>query len=668
MSAEIGLFALVLAFLLSLLQAGVPLAGTYRNDPALMAVARPAAIGQFALIALAFVCLGYAFAVSDFTVTTVVENSHSAKPLIYKITGTWGNHEGSMVLWVLILSVFGASMALFGGMIPQGLLTRTLAVQGMIGAAFLGFILFTSNPFARIFPPPADGQGLNPLLQDPGLIIHPPFLYLGYVGFSIVFSFAVAGLLAGRIDEAWARWVRPWTVAAWSFLTVGIALGSWWAYYELGWGGWWAWDPVENASFMPWLLGTALLHSVIVLEKRGTLKSWTVLLAILTFAMSLIGTFLVRSGILTSVHAFAVDPERGGFILAILAAAIGGSLTLFALRAPALAPGGSFKPVSREGAILLNNLFMVCGCAVVFLGTFYPLFVDATTGSKISVGPPYFNLTFVPLMVPMLMALGVASLLPWKTADLAAVLQRIKWAFGLTVAAGGVAVGLLWGTGMALSALGVGLAVWVIAGTLTDVAERTKLFRVPLKQSWTRAAGMRGSVWGMVVAHLGMGLLVLAVTGVSAWKQERVLTMKPDQTIAFAGYDVKLLNVTTNQGPNYAAQKARFSYGRGGESMREVTAERRFYPVRQMQTTEAGIRTSLAGDLYITVGDRHADQGWAVHLYHYPLAPFLWISAAIMVLGGGIAVSGRRTAARPRSAAGAEAAAAGVTVPRTVGS
>jgi cytochrome c-type biogenesis protein CcmF len=647
MSAEIGLFALILAFLLALLQAALPLAGAARNDAALMAVARPAAIGQFWLIALAFGCLAYAFAASDFSVQTVAQNSHSAKPLIYKITGTWGNHEGSMVLWVLILSVFGAAMAVFGGNIPQGLLTRTLAIQGLVGAAFLAFILFTSNPFARIFPPPADGQGLNPLLQDPGLIIHPPFLYLGYVGYSIVFSFAVAGLLMGKVDEAWARWVRTWAVGAWSFLTIGIALGSWWAYYELGWGGWWAWDPVENASFMPWLLGTALLHSVIVLEKRGTLKSWTVLLAILAFSFSLIGTFLVRSGILTSVHAFAVDPERGVFILAILAAAIGGSLALFALRAPALGPGSSFRPVSREGGILLNNLFMVAGCGVVFLGTFYPLFVDAMSGSKISVGPPYFNMTFVPLMAPMLIALGVAPLLPWKTADMAAVLQRIKWAFGLTVAALAVAVALLWGTGTALSALGVGLAVWVIAGTLTDMAGRTKLFRAPLRQSWSRAAGLRGSIWGMAVAHLGMGLLVLAITGVSAWKQERVLTMQPGETIEFAGYQLRLTGVTMAQGPNYAAQVARFAYGRHVPS-KEVTAERRFYPVRGMQTTEAGIRTGLAGDLYLTVGERHGDQGWAVHVYFYPLAPLLWISAAIMVLGGGIAVSDRQAALQRR--------------------
>ncbi|MFP4002256.1 MAG: heme lyase CcmF/NrfE family subunit [Alphaproteobacteria bacterium] len=665
MSAEIGLFALILAFLLSLVQAAVPLAGAARNDGALMGVARPAAIGQFALILIAFLCLGYAFATSDFTVKTVVENSHSAKPLIYKITGTWGNHEGSMVLWVLILALFGASMALFGGNIPRALLTRTLAVQGIVGAAFLGFILFTSNPFARVLPPPADGQGLNPLLQDPGLIIHPPFLYLGYVGFSIVFSFAVAGLLMGKVDQAWARWVRPWAVAAWSFLTVGIALGSWWAYYELGWGGWWAWDPVENASFMPWLIGTALLHSVIVLEKRGTLKSWTVLLAILAFGFSLIGTFLVRSGILTSVHAFAVDPERGVFILVILAAAIGGSLALFAMRAPTLTPGGTFRPVSREGAILLNNLFMVCGCAVVFLGTFYPLFVDAMTGGKISVGPPYFNLTFVPLMVPMLIALGVAPLLPWKSADLAAVAQRIKWAFFLTVAASLIAVWMLWGAGLALSAAGVGLAVWVTAGTLTDVAERTKLFRVPLRQSWSRAAGMRGSVWGMAVAHLGMGLLVLAITGVSAWKQERVLTMQPGQTIEFAGYQVKLLDVTMDRGPNYTTQRAAFAYGKDAP-VKKVAAERRFYPVREMQTTEAGIRTSLTGDLYLTVGDRHGDRGWAVHVYSYPLAPFLWISAAIMVLGGAIAVTDRQAAVRRRDAAHATAA-AGSAAPQTAG-
>ncbi|MBL8836332.1 MAG: heme lyase CcmF/NrfE family subunit, partial [Alphaproteobacteria bacterium] len=429
MIVEIGHYALILAFAVAFVQSVLPLMGAARGDGALMEVGRSAALAQFGLIAFAFAALTQAFVVSDFSVAAVVANSHSTKPMLYKIAGVWGNHEGSMLLWVLILALFGAAVAAFGANLPPALRARVLAVQGMTGVAFLAFIIFTSNPFARLDPAPEDGNGLNPILQDPGLAFHPPFLYLGYVGFSVVFSFAVAALIEGRVDAAWARWVRPWTLAAWTSLTLGIALGSWWAYYTLGWGGFWFWDPVENASFMPWLIGTALLHSAIVVERRDSLKSWTILLAILAFALSLVGTFLVRSGVLTSVHAFAVDPARGVFILAILVVAIGGALALYAWRAPALAPGGLFQPISREGALVLNNLLLATACATVFLGTLYPLFLDALTGARVSVGPPFFNSTFLPLMAPLLVAVAIGPFLGWKRGDLAGALMRL-WAAG----------------------------------------------------------------------------------------------------------------------------------------------------------------------------------------------------------------------------------------------
>ena len=491
MLPEIGNFALVLAFVMALIQACLPMIGAQLGNRQLMAVAKPAAIGQFLFVAIAFAVLTHAFVVSDFSVLTVVANSHSAKPMLYKISGVWGNHEGSLVLWVLILTLFGAAVALFGRNLPASLRARVLSVQAMIAAGFLLFMLLTSNPFLRVIPPPPDGNGLNPLLQDPGLAFHPPFLYLGYVGFSMAFSFAIAALIEGRVDPAWARWVRPWTLAAWCFLTIGIAMGSWWAYYELGWGGWWFWDPVENASFMPWLLGTALLHSAIVVEKRDALKSWTLLLAILTFSLSLLGTFIVRSGVLTSVHAFATDPARGVFILALLIVAIGGSLTLFAIRAPALKGGGLFSPISREAALVLNNWLLATACATVLLGTLYPLFMDALSGGedKVTVGPPYYNATFVPLMIPLLVAMSIGPLLAWKRGDLPGVLQRLKFAAIISALIGLATLYLSWG-GPVLAAFGIALGAWLILGPVTDAVERTKLFRAPLAQSWARARGL----------------------------------------------------------------------------------------------------------------------------------------------------------------------------------
>ncbi|HLB80969.1 MAG TPA: heme lyase CcmF/NrfE family subunit, partial [Dongiaceae bacterium] len=506
MITELGHYALILALALALVQGTLPLIGAQRGVAAWMELAPTTAAGQFVFIALAFGALTHAYVTSDFSVLNVVENSHSSKPLLYKITGVWANHEGSMLLWVLILAVFGLAVVAFGRNLPPALRARVLGVQGLIGSGFLAFLLLTSNPFLRAAPAPLDGQGLNPLLQDLAMSFHPPFLYLGYVGFSITFAFAVAALIEGRVDAAWARWVRPWALAAWCFLTLGIAMGSWWAYYELGWGGWWFWDPVENASFMPWLAGTALIHSATVVEKRDALKSWTILLAILAFSLSLIGTFLVRSGVLTSVHAFAVDPARGVFILLLLTLAIGGSLTLYALRAPTLKAGGLFAPISREGGLVLNNILMATAAATVFIGTLYPLLLDAVGGGKVSVGAPYFNGTFVPLMVPALLAVAAGPLLPWKRGDLAGALGRLKLAAAIVA----VVVVATWGLrtdASVLALFGIALAAWVVGSALAELAERVKLFRAPLGDSLRRAGGVPRAAYGMTVAHIGAGIV-----------------------------------------------------------------------------------------------------------------------------------------------------------------
>ncbi len=516
-AAELGHYALILALVLALIQSTLPLWGASVGDSRLMAIAPATAIAVLAYVAFAFGALTIAYVNSDFSVLNVWQNSHSQKPMLFKITGVWGNHEGSMLLWVLILALFGALVALFSNNLPDRLRARVLAVQGWIGAAFLLFIVATSNPFDRIENAPVEGRDLNPILQDIGLAIHPPLLYLGYVGFSIAFAFAVAALIDGRIDAAWARWVRPWTLAAWMFLTAGIAMGSYWAYYELGWGGWWFWDPVENVSFMPWLAGTALLHSAIVMEKRGALKIWTILLAILTFSLSLLGTFIVRSGLLTSVHTFAADPGRGAFILAILAMFIGGALILFSWRAPVMKQGGLFQPISREGALVFNNIFILFATAAVLLGTLYPLGLEAVTDRKISVGPPYFNLTFGTLMLPILLAMPFGPLLPWKRADLAGVSQRLGVAILLAV--GGALVAFAMSAtespGRALwPVLGIGLAIWLIVGALTDLAERIRLFRAPIRVSLSRFAGLPRSGFGTVLAHGGVGVILVGIVGV----------------------------------------------------------------------------------------------------------------------------------------------------------
>ncbi|MEQ8968575.1 MAG: heme lyase CcmF/NrfE family subunit [Azospirillaceae bacterium] len=641
MIPELGHFALILALLVAAFQSSVPMIGAARGDAGWMASAKPAAYLQLALIAFAFMALTRSYLLSDFTVLNVVQNSHSAKPWIYKVSGVWGNHEGSMVLWVLMLALFGALVAGFGRQLPATLKARVLSVQGMIGLGFLAFILLTSNPFLRVTPAPLDGDDLNPLLQDPGLAFHPPLLYFGYVGFSMAFSFAVAALIEGRVDAAWARWVRPWTLAAWCGLTLGIALGSWWAYYELGWGGWWFWDPVENASFMPWLTGTALLHSAIVVEKRDTLKSWTILLAIVTFGLSLLGTFLVRSGVLTSVHAFAVDPERGVFILGLLVIALGGSLALFAWRAPTLKGGGLFAPVSREGSLVLNNLLLTTAAVTVFLGTLYPLFLDAAMGEKVSVGPPYFNATFVPLMVPLVAVMAIGPMMGWKRGDLPGALSRLRVAGLLTAVAVLFAIWLA-GFRPVLALLGVALAAWAFFGALSDLAERLRLFRAPARTSWERAKGLPGAAWGQVLAHAGVGVAIAGMVGATAWIEERIDLVRPGDTVAIAGYDVTFEGVEGIEGPNYVAERGRLSVTRDGEAVTVLLPEKRFYPVAGMPTTEAAIRTTLAADLYAALGEAKGDGSWSVRLYHHPLVPWIWIGPAIMVLGGLFSLSDRR--------------------------
>jgi cytochrome c-type biogenesis protein CcmF len=640
MIVELGHFALVLAFVVALIEAVLPMAGAQRNNARWMAVAEPAALALLGLVLAAFLALMHAFVVSDFSVRTVVENSHTMKPLLYKITGVWGNHEGSLLLWVLILAIYGASVAVFGGRLPPRLKARVLSVQAMVALGFLAFMLFTSNPFARVMPVPPQGNDLNPLLQDPGLAFHPPMLYLGYVGFSMTFAFAVAALIEGRVDAAWARWVRPWTLAAWICLTAGIGLGSWWAYYELGWGGWWYWDPVENASFMPWLLGTALLHSAIVVEKRDALKSWTVLLAILVFGLSLIGTFLVRSGVLTSVHAFANDPARGVFILALLVLYIGGALLLYALRAPALQGGGLFQPVSREGALMLNNLLLATATATVFLGTLYPLFLDLTGGGAVSVGPPYYRATFVPVVIPLLLLMGVGPLIAWKRGDLAGALGRL-WVALLAAAAAALAALWLAGEDPPLALVGVAIAGWLFVATLTELAERIGLRRQP-RAAWRRFRQLPRASLGMTLAHAGLAIAILGMTGASAWKEERIASLAPGGKLAAGPYDYRLERVERVEGPNYWAYRAQFTVTRDGATVARLEPERRFYMVQRMPTTEAAIHTNGLADLYAVIGDPDGKGGWTVRIYREPLVPLIWGGILVMALGGLVSLSDRR--------------------------
>jgi cytochrome c-type biogenesis protein CcmF len=641
MTPELGHYALVLAFALGLVQSCVPFYGAQRNDPVLMGTAVPTAVAQFVFIGISFTALAACYVGSDFSVVNVFENSHSLKPLIYKISGVWGNHEGSMLLWVLILALFGALVALFGGNLPITLKANVLAVQSWIAVAFILFILTTSNPFLRLVPAPAEGRDLNPLLQDPGLAIHPPLLYVGYVGLSISFSFAIAALIEGRIDAAWARWVRPWTLLAWIFLTLGIAMGSYWAYYTLGWGGWWFWDPVENASFMPWLIATALLHSAVVMEKRNALKIWTILLAILAFSLSLIGTFLVRSGVLTSVHAFATDPMRGVFILALLVLFIGGALVLFAWRAPLLKQGGLFAPVSREGALVLNNLFLVTACMTVFVGTLYPLALEALTGEKISVGAPFFNATFGPLFLMLLLAVPFGPLLAWKRGDLPGVAQRL-------MAAAAVALVVMAGTfailrgGPVLAPLAIGIAAFVMAGAVTDFAERTAVAKLPLKTAFWRAVGLPRSAWGTMLAHLGLGITLLGVVGETQFGAERIAEMKPGQTVSISGYDLYFDGMTTQQGPNYRDQVARFTVRHGADTVGVMEPSRRTFPARATTRTEAALMGRGFSQLYVSLGDLSPGGTLAVRVYHKPLVLLIWLGTIVMVIGGTLSLTDRR--------------------------
>ena len=642
MTAEIGHFALILALMIAAVQSVLPLvgAGLDRND--WMDIAKPAAIMQFIMVAISFGCLTHLYLSSDFSVLNVVQNSHTDKPLIYKIAGVWANHEGSLLLWVLILALFGATVATYGSNLPPALKARALSVQAIIAVGFYLFMILTSNPFERVDVPPINGQDLNPLLQDPGLAIHPPMLYLGYVGFSMAFSFAIAALIEGRVDAAWARWVRPWTLAAWCFLTAGVALGSWWAYYELGWGGWWFWDPVENASFMPWLAGTALLHSSTVVEKRDTLKGWTILLAIITFSLSLLGTFLVRSGVLTSVHTFASDPARGVFILALLVVVIGGSLALYAWRAPALVSTGVFQPISREGALLLNNLIMATATAAVLLGTLYPLLIDTLGGEKISVGPPFFNSVFIPLMIPMIAAMAFGPMLSWKRADLQPAMARLWVAVGVAIFTMLLAVALV-ENGPLMGVIGIGLAAWLFTGTLAELFFRIRLFQIPLIESLKRLARTPRSSWGMTLGHLGLAVAIAGMTGAGAWKVESIQSMKPNETITVAGYEFTFHGARRGQGPNYTFVRGIFNVSEDAHKVATLTPEKRIYNVSKRTTTEAAIHSMLLGDLYIVIGEETNSPGtYVTRIYFNPLVIWMWVGVIIMVGGGILSLTDRR--------------------------
>jgi cytochrome c-type biogenesis protein CcmF len=637
---EVGHYALVLALAVTLVQATLPIWGARTGNARFMAMAAPSATTVLALISLAFVALTAAYVRSDFSLLNVYENSHSAKPLVYRISGVWGNHEGSMLLWILILALFGALAANFGRHMPASLRATVTSVQAWVCAAFLLFILGTSNPFTRLDPAPFEGRDLNPLLQDIGLAIHPPLLYVGYVGYSIVFAFAAAALIEGRIDAAWARWVRPWTLVSWIFLTLGIAMGSYWAYYELGWGGWWFWDPVENASFMPWLAGTALLHSALVMEKRDALKVWTVLLALITFSLSLLGTFLVRSGVLTSVHAFASDPTRGVVILTILALFVGGGFALFALRAGTLKAGGAFAPVSREGALVLNNVFLTTACVTVLVGTLYPLVLETLTGEKISVGPPYFNLTFIPLMVPLFLALPFGTLLAWKRGDAAAAAERLVVAGIAAVLCAALGAWLAGGETRLGAAFGLALSAWLIVGSLAELALRTQSAG-SLGGRLRRLFSLPRTTWGSALGHLGVGVTVLGIVSLSAFQTEVITDMAPGDRTTIAGYEVTFDRAEEREGPNYSDAVAIFTVRHGGDVVATLDPARRFYPAREMPTTEASIKTFGFSQLYATLGS--VENGKiVVRLYNKPLVTLIWIGALIASFGGALSLADRR--------------------------
>ncbi|WP_019955219.1 heme lyase CcmF/NrfE family subunit [Yoonia vestfoldensis] len=636
---ELAHFALILAFGVAIVQMVVPLIGAHRGNVAWMNLAEPAATVQFLLLGFSFAALTWGFIVSDFSLQLVYLNSHTDKPLIYKITGVWGNHEGSMLLWVLILALFGACAGWFGGNLPMRLRARVLAVQASISVAFLAFVIFTSNPFLRLEVPPLNGRDLNPLLQDPGLAFHPPFLYLGYVGLSMAFSFAVAALIEGRVDAAWGRWVRPWTLAAWMFLTVGIALGSWWAYYELGWGGFWFWDPVENASLMPWLIAAALLHSAIVVEKREALKSWTILLAILAFGFSLLGAFIVRSGVLISVHAFAVDPERGILLLIILGIFLGGSLTLFAFRASAMQSKGVFSTISRESALVLNNILLAVSCFVVFIGTMWPLAAEMLFDRTLSVGPPFFDAAFTPFMVALAIALPLGSMLAWKRGTLERMSKAMAGWLVLAVALAGLAYAVQSGNS-ALGPVGVALGVWVVGGAIADLWLRAG--RDDLRTRLRRIGNLPRADWGKATAHIGMGVTVFAVAAMLAWQKEDIRIAQIGDRWDMGAFQVQLDAVNQLQGPNYVTTMADMSIWRGDRELYTLQPEKRFYPVANMPTTEAAISNGFIRDVYVVVGDPQVNGGWAVRVYDKPFANWIWGGCILMALGGIFSLSDRR--------------------------
>ncbi|HEY0817459.1 MAG TPA: heme lyase CcmF/NrfE family subunit [Rhizobacter sp.] len=638
MTPELGHLALILALLVALVQGTLPLVGAHRGHAGWTALARPAAQTQFLLVAFAFGCLMHAFIANDFSVQYVAQHSNSKLPTAYRASAVWGGHEGSLLLWVLMLTGWSAAVSLLSRQLPDAMVARVLGVLGLVSIGFLLFMLLTSNPFDRLLPAARDGADLNPLLQDPGLIVHPPMLYMGYVGFSVAFAFAIAALLAGRLDAAWARWSRPWTNVAWVFMTLGIALGSYWAYYELGWGGWWFWDPVENASFMPWLVGTALIHSLAVTEKRGSFKNWTVLLAIAAFSLSLLGTFLVRSGVLTSVHAFATDPERGIFILAFLVLVIGGSLTLFAWRASTVSMGGAFALFSRETLLLVNNVLLVVACGSVMLGTLYPLLIDALGMGKLSVGPPYFNAVFVPIMLPLLFLIALGPLARWKHADAREMAQRLRLAAVIAVAAG-IGLPFLVGEWSPLVALGLLLAVWIIASTAFQIRER-------LRSGWPPR-----SFWGMHLAHLGMAVFVIGVTMVKGYEVEKDVRMAMGDTVAMGGYAFRLDSVRQVQGPNYTAMRGDVALLKDGVVLRHLHPEKRNYFSSQMPMTETAIDTGLTRDLYVSLGEALDPQGsaWSVRVYYKPFVTWIWGGCLLMALGGGIAAADRRYRLKQRS-------------------
>ncbi len=634
MIPETGHLALIIAFCLAMVQGVIPILGTIRGNTNWMALARPVAFGQFAFVMVAFGCLTSAFIHNDFSVMYVANHSNSALPIQYRIAGVWGGHEGSLLLWVFMLNLWTAAVALLSRHLAEDMVARVIGVMGLIAVGFHAFMLFTSNPFDRLLPAAFEGADLNPLLQDPGLVIHPPMLYMGYVGFSVAFAFAVAALMAGRLDATWVRWSRPWTVAAWCVLTMGIALGSWWAYYELGWGGWWFWDPVENASFMPWLVGTALIHSLAVAEKRGSFKNWTVLLAIFAFSLSLLGTFLVRSGVLTSVHAFATDPERGIFILGFLAVVVGGSLTLFAWRAPKVGGGGPFALFSRESMLLTNNVVLIAAAGSVLLGTLYPLLLDALGLGKISVGPPYFNAIFVPLLVPVLFLMGVGPYARWKKADLPGVAKRLKWAFGAAVVTA-LLMPLVLGHWTPLMALGLLLASWILFAGVNHLRERLNTSRGGL-------FSLPPSYMGMQVAHLGIAIFVVGVTLVNGLQQEKDVRMEIGDTVTVGAYTFRFDGVSRVPGPNYQSNMGTVVVLKNGKEIRYLHPEKRVYTVQTMPMTEAAINTNPLRDLYVSLGEPVGGGAWSVRVYLKPFVSWIWYGCAVMAMGGFLTLTDSR--------------------------